>query len=83
MATTTPADHQTLEDLSTVMMLLEMHHTDMFSKPDEVCALVWASQSIIQNIAARIEGRPATQLDLINETLGKVWTKVALDYASQ
>ena len=83
MATTTPADHQTLEDLSTVMMLLEMHSTNMFSEPDEVRTLVWASQSIIQNIAARMQGRPATQLDLINETLTKVWTKVALDHASQ
>jgi hypothetical protein len=80
---TTPADHQTIEDLYTAMMLLEMHDTDMFKEPEAACALVVAAHVIIQNVAQRMQGNPATQLDLINETLAKVWTKVALDYASQ
>ena len=75
---TTPADHQTIEDLYTAMMLLEMHDTDMFSEPDADCALVVAAHAIIQNVAARIHGRPATQLEMVNETLAIVWTRVAL-----
>lgn len=77
MATTTPAA-QTVDDLYTAMMLLEMHGTSMFSEPDADCALVVAAHAIIQNMAARMQGRPATQLDVINETLAIVWTRVAL-----
>jgi hypothetical protein len=82
MSTTTPADQQTLEDLSTAMMLLEMHGKSMFSEPDQDCYLKWAAQSIIQNIAARMQGWPATQLEMISETLEMFWEKVALDIAT-
>lgn len=74
----TNADAQTVDDFYTAMMLLEMHGTDMFSEPDAACALVVAAHAIIQNMAARMQGRPATQLEMINETLAIVWTKVAL-----
>ena len=57
MATTTPADHQTIEDLYSAMMLLEMHGTDMFSEPDADCALVVAAHAIIQNVAQRMQGK--------------------------
>ena len=82
MATTTPADHQTIEDLYSAMMLLEMHGTDMFSEPDADCALVVAAHAIIQNVAQRMQGNPPTQLDVINETLAIVWTRVALSDAT-
>jgi hypothetical protein len=78
MSTTTPVDQQAREDLYTAMMLLEMHDTDMFIEPDAACALVVAAHAIIQNLAQRMQGNPATQLDMINQTLAAVWTRVAL-----